>query len=519
MATLSECLFEVNPFDVSQPLETNKFISLNYTNQDFWSMKTRLVSYINQEFADSFNDFVESSLAIMLIENWAYIADTLSFKIDQIANEIFIDTVTEIDNAFRLADLIGFKPQPPIAARSMWSAVTNTIIGADLIVPAPYDLTIPAADGNINIELFPADSANNPLLDEDIIIPAGSTQNIAIVGLEGQTVEEQFAGTGTQTQIFGLAGTPVLYGSVRVKVDGSAWEQVDYFTDSQKRKEYLVEFDSDYKAYVIFGNNRGGFIPQSGAEIEVIYRTGGGPRGNIVTNVAVVQRVIDIPVFPHNLPVTFTNYTKGEYGYSGDNIDDIRRKLPQWVQTQNRAVTAEDYKTLADQFASPYNGQVGKSVAVLRQYGCAANIIDLYALAREDEDDLAEMSDELKVELQEYLDSKKMMTDEVCIRDGVRLGVDVNVDITVSRTKRKFEQELRERALRRIERFFRLVNWEYGDDLKDTDIIKILSDVQDYQDFTITFITSDPDNSGSTVTARFSEIIRPDEYTISFTYE
>jgi hypothetical protein len=85
-------------------------------------MKTRLIDFIKQKFSTDFSDFVESSIAIMLIENWAFIADTLSFKMDQISNEIFIDTVTETENAFRLAKLVGFQPQPPIAARSMWTA-------------------------------------------------------------------------------------------------------------------------------------------------------------------------------------------------------------------------------------------------------------------------------------------------------------------------------------------------------------------------------------------------------------
>jgi hypothetical protein len=45
-------------------------------------MKTRLVEFIRQKYSTEFNDFVESSLAIMLIENMAFIADTLSFKMD-----------------------------------------------------------------------------------------------------------------------------------------------------------------------------------------------------------------------------------------------------------------------------------------------------------------------------------------------------------------------------------------------------------------------------------------------------
>jgi hypothetical protein len=101
MATDKSCPFNVNPLAQSQPIRNGTIFNLNYTCQDFWSMKTRLVDYIRQNFPDKFNDFVESDLAIMLIENQAFLADLLSFKIDQIANEPFIDTVTELENAFR----------------------------------------------------------------------------------------------------------------------------------------------------------------------------------------------------------------------------------------------------------------------------------------------------------------------------------------------------------------------------------------------------------------------------------
>ena len=119
---INNCPFDITPYAISEITVKPVVFNLNYTNQDFWSMKNRLIDFIQQKFGDKFNDFVESDISIMLIENWAFIADTLSFKMDQIANEIFIDTVTEKENAFRLAKLVGFEPQPPISARSFPSS-------------------------------------------------------------------------------------------------------------------------------------------------------------------------------------------------------------------------------------------------------------------------------------------------------------------------------------------------------------------------------------------------------------
>ena len=187
MATNNNCPFDITPYTQSQTIVTPNIFNLNYTNQDFWSMKTRLIEYIRQKFSTDFSDFVESSVAMMLIENWAFLADTLSFKMDQISNEIFIDTVTELENAFRLAKLVGFTPQPPIAARSLWTASLNNPILSDLQIPAPFDILVNAGGTAITIELFPADADNNPIFDQDIIVPAGNIVNASIVGLEGKT--------------------------------------------------------------------------------------------------------------------------------------------------------------------------------------------------------------------------------------------------------------------------------------------------------------------------------------------
>lgn len=515
----ANCPFDVTPYDVSSLVKTPNLTNVNYTNQDFWSMKARLLDFIKERFGDNFNDFVESDLAIMLIENWAFIADTLSFKIDQIANEIFIDTVTEVDNAFRLSTLVGFKPLPPIAARSYWAATINNLLETDLEIPTPVKIDFVTSEGAKTIELFAADSENNPRFSDPIIISAGQFINTSVIGLEGRTITQQFTGTGETNQSFTLSSGPVIWNSVRVSVDGMEWQQVDYFTDSQPRREYRVEYDSNYNAFAIFGNNRAGLIPSPGSIVSIVYRVGGGTSGNIVTGSIDLQRNFPVTGFDFRVPVNFKNYTRGEFGYAGDSIEDIKRKLPGWLRTQNRAVTGDDYESLTDQFATEFHGQIGKSKAVLRQYGCAANVIDLYILALDGQDDLMEARNELKVALSEELESKKMITDKVCIRDGVIITVDVALDVVVDKFYRKFEDEIRERINRKMGTFFSLNNWDYDQDLKSVDLIKELSDIKEIRGTEVNFVTDNDENSGEVVTARFFEIIRPGIIDINFIYE
>lgn len=516
---LENCPFEITPYDQSRLVKNPQLKNLNYTNQDFWSMKARLIEYIKSEFAESFNDFVESDLALMLIENWAFIADTLSFKIDQIANEIFIDTVTEVDNAFRLSQLVGFKPQPPIGARSFWSATITNILETDLPLQTPLPLEVNTEDGLRSIELFPMDSNNLPMIGDPIIIPAGSTINTRVIGVEGRTIEQAATGTGEINQSVELSQGPVIWNSIRVYVDGQEWAPVDYFTDSQPRKEFRTEYDPNYFAYVMFGNNRTGLIPSNGSQIRVVYRVGGGVSGNIVTGGVEYQRGYLVPGFDFRVPVTFRNYTKGEFGYAGDTIDDIKRKIPQYLRTQNRAVTGSDYETLADQFATEYFGKIGKSKAILRQYGCAANIVDLYVLAAEGDNGLVYASDELKNALDDMLQEKKMITDKLCVKNGTIVYVDCRIDVVLDKFYRKFEDELMVKIERRVGSFFGMPNWDYGKTLKAVDLIKEIADIRELENITITFITDDEENSGEVVTTKFYEIIRPTSTEINFVYE
>ena len=516
---LENCPFNITPFDKSNLVKTTELVNVNYTNQDFWSMKSRLIDFIRQRFDTSFNDFVESDLAIMLIENWAFIADTLSFKIDQIANEIFIDSVSEVDNAFRLALLVGFKPLPPIGSTSMWSATIQNVLETDLSIPTPVVIDISTEDGNRTIELFEADSSGQPKFDDPIIISAGALSNTSIIGLEGRTYTQVQESNGEKNQFYQMNFGPVIYDSIRVSVDGFEWERVDYFTDGKPRREFRVEFDPEYNAFVQFGNGNAGMIPSPNSQIQFTYRVGGGVAGNITTGSVELQRGFSVPGFEFFAPVTFRNFTRGENGYDGDTIEDIKRKIPAYLRTQNRAVAGTDYEFLSTTFVTPYSGQVGKARAALRNYGCAANIIDIYILARDGDNGLSEASDSLKVELASFLDEKKMLTDVICIKDGVVIETDINIDLTLSKFYKKFQDNIEDRINRRIDGFFDLNNWNYEKSLKAVDIIKELSDIKEIGSIDVELTTEDENNSGEIVTAKFFEIVRPGAVEINFVYE
>jgi len=174
---------------------------------------------------------------------------------------------------------------------------------------------------------------------------------------------------------------------------------------------------------------------------------------------------------------------------------------------------------LCDNFVTPYNGVMGKSTAALRHNGCAANIVDIYALVKQGDNGLTLASSQFKAELTDYLNTKKMLTDFICIKDGVIVLTSLSIDVVLDKYYRTFEENIRAKIERNLAIFFNLNNWDYGQILRNTDVIKALSNISEPYRYEVNLTTSDPNNSGSQVTTKFYEIIRPDNIQIDFQYE
>ncbi len=132
-------------------------------------------------------------------------------------------------------------------------------------------------------------------------------------------------------------------------------------------------------------------------------------------------------------------------------------------------------------------------------------------------------NDNLKTEFAQELIKKKMFTDTVCVKDGDVVVVDINVDIILDRINRRFEHAIREKVERKIWSYFALENWEFGQSLKESEIIKALAEIGELAHIDATFMTENSIETGkgttNLVTAKYHEIIRPDNINISFSYK
>ena len=112
-----------------------------------------------------------------------------------------------------------------------------------------------------------------------------------------------------------------------------------------------------------------------------------------------------------------------------------------------------------------------------------------------------------------------MITDYLCIRDGLVIRTDVALDVVVDKFYRKFEDEIRTRITNKMVSFFSLNNWDYDQDLKASDLVKQIADINEIKSTEVNFVTDNESNSGEVIVARFFEIVRPGVIEINFIYE
>lgn len=84
---------------------------IDYTAYDFDTLKQALINYIQAYYPEDFNDYIESSEFIAIIELIAYLGTSLAFRTDLNSRENFIDTAERRESVIRLAQMVNYVPR------------------------------------------------------------------------------------------------------------------------------------------------------------------------------------------------------------------------------------------------------------------------------------------------------------------------------------------------------------------------------------------------------------------------
>lgn len=95
------------------------FSEVNFNAYDFDSIRESMIQYIRLNFPEDFNDWIESSEFIALVDLLAYLGQSLAFRMDINARENFIDTAERRESVLRLARLISYNPRRNLPATGL----------------------------------------------------------------------------------------------------------------------------------------------------------------------------------------------------------------------------------------------------------------------------------------------------------------------------------------------------------------------------------------------------------------
>lgn len=94
------------------------FRDVDFRAYDFDSIRDALIEYIRTNLPE-FNDYIESSEFIAVVELLAFLASSLAFRVDLNSRENFLETAERRESIIRLARFINYQPSRNVPARGL----------------------------------------------------------------------------------------------------------------------------------------------------------------------------------------------------------------------------------------------------------------------------------------------------------------------------------------------------------------------------------------------------------------
>ena len=87
------------------------YSKVDFQAYDFDTMRSAMVDYIRTNYPENFNDFIESSEFVSIIELLAFLSQSLAFRMDVNTRENFLETAERRESVFKLARMLGYNPK------------------------------------------------------------------------------------------------------------------------------------------------------------------------------------------------------------------------------------------------------------------------------------------------------------------------------------------------------------------------------------------------------------------------
>ena len=337
---------------------------LDISQLDFDGIKDNLKTFLSQQ--DEFTDYDFQGAGMnVLLDVLAYNTHYLGYNANMMANEMYLDSADQRSSVVSLAKQVGYTPRSASASQATIDVVVNNASGASLTMSRGTKFTT-TVDGtnysfvnNADVSISPAD---------------GVYKFSNLVVYEGTYLNYKYTANTTDTdQRFIIPNDNVDTTTLTVKIQESS---SDSTTNTYSLASGITNIDSTSKVYflqevengrfeVYFGD---GVLGQSVADGNIVildYITCNREEANGATSFTLSGTVGGFS------NVTITTIGNAAGGNAPETIKSIKYNAPRDYSSQDRAVTADDYKVLVKSlYANAQSVQVyGGEDAATPDYG------------------------------------------------------------------------------------------------------------------------------------------------------
>ena len=312
---------------------------LEISELDFDGIKSNLKTFLSQQNEFTDYDFEGSGMSVLL-DVLAYNTHYLGYNANMLANEMYLDSADLRSSVVSLAKQVGYTPTSCTSSTATLTVLVNDATGASLTMSRGTKFTT-TVDGQSYSFVNNADVSITPV--------SGVYQFNNLSIHEGSYLNYKYtANTSDIDQRFIIPNDSVDTATLTVKVQESSSNAI---TNTYKLATGITSIDSTSKVY---------FLQEvEGGRFEVYF--GDGVTGKAIADGNIV--ILDYINCNRDAPngattfalsgtiggfssATITTDSNASGGTGLESIASIKYNAPRDYSAQDRAVTAEDYKTL-----------------------------------------------------------------------------------------------------------------------------------------------------------------------------
>lgn len=399
--------------------------ALLITDIDFDNIKANLKNYLKTQTAFNDYDFEGSNLSVLL-DLLAYNTYMNNFYLNLTLSEMFLDSAQLRDSVISHAKELNYIPS---SYKSSVAYIDITITPSNT---TPSTILIPKATkftSKIDNKTYTFNTGENIVITP--INGVYRASNVAIY--EGQYVTERFVvNTAITDQRFVLSNPSIDISSLTVTVQNSSTDTTNtefsfassFLGNNSDSTVFFLQGAENNKYEVLFGK---GSVGKQVVHNNIIYCNYRVASGSISNGARTFLPVTAISGYS-NVSILLKAPAIG--GSEAESVDSIKYNAPRYYQTQERAVTAQDYRVLiTNKFPEIEAINVyGGEESIPPEYGKVIIAVDI-----KDADGITNYK---KSEIETFIKSRSPLsiTPKVITPQFLFLGIDTTVKYNTNKT-------------------------------------------------------------------------------------